>query len=187
MTNTRLLILFWDLGVNDPSVIIFAQRISNEIHIIDHYEMSGEGLAHFVKVLQDKKYKYRSHYAPHDIKARLQGEQCRSRLDIAHDLGIDFEVVPSMSIYEGIELTRSIFKNLWFDETNCKHLIKCLSNYVKRYNEAYNVYTDQPVHNWASHSSDAFRMMGIIYSQRDDNRRSLAEIEMEEKKYRRFI
>lgn len=177
---------FWDLGVGDSTAIIFAQRIGQEIHIIDFYEAAGEGLQHYAKILKDKCYRYRNHWAPHDIRVRELSNYARTRLDVARDLGIDFEIVPDLSVFEGIELTRSILSKCWFDEEKCKYLLKCLLNYVKKFSEAYNVYSDHPLHNWASHSSDAFRMLGVVYSQLSKaGSKSLAEIEAEDNLYRR--
>jgi len=176
---------FWDLGVGDSTAIIFAQRVGQEIHIIDHYEMHGEGLDHYAKIISEKPYNYGTHYAPHDIRVRELAAGARTRLEIARDLGLNFDIVPDMSIYEGIELSRSLIHQMWFDEKKCKYLLKCLLNYVKRYNEQYNVYSDQPLHNWASHSADAFRMLGCIYSQRSGGITSLAQLDREEKEYRK--
>jgi hypothetical protein len=176
---------FWDLGVGDSTAIIFAQRVGQEIHIIDHYEMHGEGLDHYAKIISEKPYNYGTHYAPHDIRVRELAAGARTRLEIARDLGLNFDIVPDMSIYEGIELTRSLIHQMWFDEKKCKYLLKCLLNYVKRYNEQYNVYSDQPLHNWASHSADAFRMLGCIYSQRVGGITSIAQLEREEKEFRK--
>lgn len=178
---------FWDLGVGDSTAIIFSQRVGKEIHIIDHYEMHGEGLDHYAKIIAERGYNYGTHFAPHDIQVRELASGARTRVEIARDLGLNFDIVPNMSVYEGIELTRSIVSRCWFDEKKCKYLLKCLLNYVKRYNEQYNVYSDQPLHNWASHSADAFRMLGCIYSQREGSgSKSLAEIEREEKMYRKY-
>ena len=47
---------WWDLGIGDSTSIWFAQRIGNEIHLIDYYETSGESLAHYANVLEDKGY-----------------------------------------------------------------------------------------------------------------------------------
>jgi phage terminase large subunit len=177
---------FWDLGVGDSTAIIFAQYIDNEIHIIDHYESHGEGLDHYAKVLSEKKYRYSQHYAPHDIQVRELCSGARTRLEIARDLGINFDVVRNVSIYEGVELARSVIPKCWIDDQKCKYLLKCLLNYVKRFNEAYNVYSDAPLHNWASHSADAFRMLGLTYSQPQSDGTSLRQIEWEEKQYRKF-
>ena len=52
---------WWDLGMNDSTVITFAQRFGDEIRIIDCYENSGEGLEHYLNVIDDKPYKYSKH------------------------------------------------------------------------------------------------------------------------------
>ena len=64
---------FWDLGVSDSTSIGFFQKIGSEWHLIDYYEASGEGLQHYLEVLQNKKYIYKGHYAPHDIEVRELG------------------------------------------------------------------------------------------------------------------
>ncbi len=178
---------FWDLGVGDSTAIIFAQKIGQEIHLIDHYEMHGEGLDHYARIIKERDYNYGTHYAPHDIRVRELASGARTRLEIARDLGLNFSIVPDLSVYEGIELTRSLMHKVWIDEKKCKYLFKCLLNYVKRYNETYAVYSDQPLHNWASHSADAARLMGIIYSQRNTFSKSLSDIEREDKLYRRKV
>jgi phage terminase large subunit len=49
---------WWDLGIGDSTAIWFSQQAGLERHIIDYYECSGEGLAHYAKVLQDRNYIY---------------------------------------------------------------------------------------------------------------------------------
>ena len=176
---------FWDLGVGDSTAITFAQRTQNEIHIIDYYESNGMGLDHYAQIIDEKKYRYGTHWAPHDIKVRELGSGARTRLDIARDLGLNFSVVPSVNIYEGIELVRSIFKKFWFDKEKAKQLLKCLENYCKQYNEMYNVYSNTPVHNFASHGADSMRGLGIIYSRSSAGTKSEEELEWEDRKYSR--
>lgn len=88
---------WWDLGIGDSTAIWFAQRVNEEIHLIDYYENSGESLAHYADVLDEKNYAYERHIAPHDIQARELGTG-KSRLEVAQDLGIDFEVAPKLTI-----------------------------------------------------------------------------------------
>ena len=64
---------WWDLGIGDSTAIWFAQRIGEEIHLIDYYENSGESLMHYADVLEEKGYAYERHIAPHDIQARELG------------------------------------------------------------------------------------------------------------------
>jgi hypothetical protein len=177
---------FWDLGVGDATSIVFIQRVSQEIRVIDYYESVGHGLEHYLRILRDKDYNYGEHYAPHDIQVRVLTQGARTRWDIAKEMGIPFKIVPSVSIEEGISNVRAIFHRCWFDEKRCKNLLKCLENYHKQYIEKYNVYADQPVHDWSSHASDAFRMMGIICNRdsRQGEGSSSAQLEFEDRKYR---
>ena len=73
---------WWDLGIGDSTAIWFAQRVGQEVHLIDYYENSGESLAHYVDILSDKGYAYSNHIAPHDIMARELGTG-KSRYEVA--------------------------------------------------------------------------------------------------------
>ena len=180
---------FWDLGVGDETVILFTQEIGKEIHIIDIYRNQGEGLNHYAKVLQslsdDRDWVYGDHYAPHDIQVRELGSGAKTRLDIARELGINFMIVPKLSIAEGIEQARGIFPRIWIDSKRCTYLIKALENYHKHYNESLNVYSDRPVHNWASHTADAFRGMAIIYNGRSRGHMSEEDADKMQNLYQR--
>jgi len=157
---------YWDLGVSDSTAIIFAQNIGQEIHIIDIYSNEGEGLDHYARVVEQKAkdglWKYGVHCAPHDIKVRELGHGAKTRLQMASDLGLNFEIVPKLSIQEGIEMTRAMWHKLWIDKKKCGFFLKCAENYHRVYNERLNVYSDKPCHDWSSNIMDAFRYMGVM-------------------------
>ena len=98
---------WWDLGIGDSTAIWFVQRAGLEQHVIDYYECSGEGLAHYAKVLQDRGYVYGTHWAPHDIEARELGTG-KSRLEVARGLGLEFKVAPRLAVEDGIEAVRNL-------------------------------------------------------------------------------
>jgi len=145
----------WDLGVDDSTAIIFHQSCGNEIHIIDTYEAHGEGLQHYARVLKQKAeencWVYGAHYGPHDLRVRELGSGARSRLEIARDLGINFEIVPNIQISDGIEHGRNLWPRLWIDRKKCLRFIKAAENYHRQYNEKLNVYSERPLHDWSSH------------------------------------
>jgi hypothetical protein len=182
---------FWDIGVGDSTTIIFAQRCGQEIHIVDCYENHGEGLAHYVNIVQQKAsmygWSYGGHYAPHDIQVREFTQGARSRLMIAKELGIPFQIVPNLPIIDGIEMVRGLFPRLWIDSVKCKRLVKALENYHKSYNEAMNVYSERPVHDWSSHWADAARYMAVQYSKSSQaGRMTESEALAMERKYRSY-
>ena len=79
---------WWDLGMNDSTVITFVQRRKDEVRVIDCYENSSEGLEHYANVLDEKPYTYDKHIAPHDIRVREIGTN-KSRWETAKELGIE--------------------------------------------------------------------------------------------------
>ena len=99
--------------------------MGNEIHLIDYYETSGESLAHYANVLEEKAYNYGRHIAPHDIVARELGTG-KSRLEVAQEVGINFDICPKLEIQHGIESVRNTLDQCWFDKNRCKNGIECL-------------------------------------------------------------
>jgi len=157
---------YWDLGISDAMSIWFVQDMGKEQRIINYYENSGEGLVHYINYLHDFRnmygFVYGEHYAPHDIQVR-ELTTGRSRLETASSLGINFNLVPNKSVADGIEAVRHVLPRCWFDAERCKDGINALRNYHKEWNERLNTYSDKPLHNWASHGSDAFRMFAIAF------------------------
>ena len=147
---------WWDLGIGDSTAIWFAQRVGEEVHLIDYYENSGESLMHYADVLEDKGYAYSRHIAPHDIQARELGTG-KSRLEVSQELGIMFEVAPRLEVDHGIESVRNALPYCWFDREKCKLGIDALRQYRKQWDEKNQVFKSKPLHDWCSHSADAFR------------------------------
>ena len=151
----------WDLGISDAMSIGFFQLIGQEVHMIDYYEKSGEGLPHFAKMLQDKGYVYGKHFAPHDIKQR-ELTTGKTRLETARSLGIPFEEVPNIGLQNGIDQARSLFKRLWVDKDACKEFLRAIPQYTKEYDEDRKIFKDRPLHDWTSHSADMFRYAAVV-------------------------
>ena len=155
----------WDIGIGDSTSIIFYQVYGLEVRIIDYYEASGEGLAHYAKVLRERDYVYGTHHAPWDIEVRELGTG-KSRLETARSLGIKFHVLKQHSVNDGIEMGRNLLPRVWFDETKCERLIEGLRNYRKEWDEVRKCFKDNPLHDWTSHPADAFRYLAMAQPKR---------------------
>jgi len=153
---------YWDLGYRDSTAIWFAQDAGREVHLIDYYEASGESLSHYRNVMNERGYTYGKHYAPHDIKKHELGPG-KTLWEQAKSIGIKFQVMPKLSIEDGIEATRQIFSICWFDKTKCRRGIDALKSYRKDYDEENRVFRLRPVHDWASDGADAFRTLGVCH------------------------
>jgi hypothetical protein len=150
--------------MNDSMAIWFHQRIGMEDRFIDYYEASGEGFAHYKKVLDNKQYAYAAHYGPHDLDVRELGTGV-SRLKSAEDLGIRFTVVPRVRYkQDAIEAARGRLPSCWFDETKCAQGIRHLDNYRKEWDDRLGVFKQVPRHDEASHGADAYMTFATGYN-----------------------
>ena len=138
----------WDIGYGDSTSITFWQEIGGEIRIIDFYEAQGEGIAHYAKIIQNKPYVYGTHYMPHDAGSGSI-QTGRTLQDIAWEIGIKTTILQRESdIQIGIEAVRAMLSIVFIDQTKCLHLIKCLENYHKKFNEKTQSYSESPLHDW---------------------------------------
>lgn len=157
---------WWDLGMNDKNVCIFTQRFGAEIRFIDYYENSGEGLAHYVKMLQDKGYTYGTHTFPHDINVKELGTGV-TRYQTLLDLRLrNIRVVErTKNVNDDIEAVRRLFSRFYFDEENTKKLINALENYRKQWNDKTGEFMNTPLHDANSHAADAMRTLARGWNQ----------------------
>jgi phage terminase large subunit len=160
---------WWDLGIDDAMAIWFIQRVGRELHVIDYQELTGKGLADTMSYVRGhekgyerrKKYNFTIHVMPADIKARELGTG-KSRYEVMLGLTAANETVfvaPGLSVEDGISAARSVIPMCYFDETHAAQGISVLRNYHR------NPKTGRPVHNWASHGSDGFRIGAVALNQ----------------------
>jgi len=150
----------WDLGIGDSTSIWFIQVVGQEIRVIDCFENSGEGLGYYIAHLKSLPYRYGDHFAPHDIDIR-EFTTGVSRLQTARNMGIGFRMVEKLSIDDGIDAVRAIFKRCWFDKEKTKEGRNALTAYHKEWDEKRKEFKRVPFHDWSSHYSDAFRYMAL--------------------------
>lgn len=150
----------WDLGYNDSTAIWFFQQCGHEIHLLEYYENSGEPLTHYLQYIKSKPYSYGKHLVPHDATVHEYSTGL-SRIEVARNHGIHFTVVPDIGINEGIDAARNILNRCWFDEAKCAKGITSLESYKKQWNDRHGCWSSLPLHNFASHGADAFRMLAV--------------------------
>lgn len=162
----------WDLGMDDATAIWFFQvEPSGAWRMLDYYEASGEGLAHYAAVLAAKArpegtaaadgiagrgFCYGRHLAPHDIRVRELGTG-QSRLESAARLGIRFGIAPSLPLADGIDAVRRALPRLWFDSRHCAAGLAALRSYRRQWRPRQEQFSSGPLHDGSSHAADALR------------------------------
>jgi hypothetical protein len=151
----------WDLGIGDATAIWFVQQVGREPRIIDFYMARGASIDHYVKVLKDKPYNYARHLLPHDAdKTELGSGQ--SIIEQLKGMGVrNTRVVKKLSIHERIEIGRRFLRMCYFDRKRCHEGIEALKVYRYEYDALTGVNSRKPIHNWASHPSDAFTYLAV--------------------------
>jgi len=166
--TTKLVYTFWDIGYKDATTIWFFQQVGSELRFIDYYEQTytdyDENYEYILGFAKANNIKYGRHYAPHDIEHRQKTSGGKSARDICGSMGLHFITAPSHSIQDGIQMVRHILPKCTFSQDRCKRGLRCLQEYHKRYDDIKRVFSDKPVHNWASHGADAFRIFAICYN-----------------------
>lgn len=152
--------------MNDATAIWFVARAGDELHVLDYYEASGEGLDHYADVLHAKGFAYDRHIFPHDVSVRELGTG-RSRLETLKELGnggpqVRAQIAPNLRRADGINAVRTILPRCWFDATKCKQGLNALKQYQRHWNETRRTYEDHPHHDWTSHAADAFRYGALL-------------------------
>ena len=144
---------FWDLGVDDPTAIVFAFIKDNKAFIVDYYENTGYDIKHYLDVVNEKNYKYAGHYMPHDSKKRM-GNTGTNILDFCRtQYGFEIRPIPKTnSVRDDIEIVRRHLPDCKIDEKNSQ-LLEHLTNYQ------WNPNTGRILHNEHSHGADAVRML----------------------------
>lgn len=158
---------YWDLGISDTTTIWFRQQMGNEYRYIDCYQMSGVGLEHYVKILKEKPYTYDRHILPHDAAARELGTG-RSREETLRSLGLRCEIQKRQGIADRIQATRLILPKSYFDAKKCQAGLEALRVYQRKYDAKNMIYSDTPLHNFASHFADSFGYSAL--DSRDQNK-----------------
>ncbi len=152
---------YWDLGIGDTTAIWFVQSVGKEFHVIDHLEMSGMGLDWYVKQLKDKPYIYDWHELPHDAAARELGTGL-TREEQLRNYGLGrMRVQDRHAVDDGINAVRMVLDKCWFDEEKCRRGLDALRAYEKKWDQKNQIMSAKPLHNWASHSADAFRTFAM--------------------------
>jgi len=158
---------WWDLGMADQTSIWFMQRHYGQYRAVDYHFASGVGMSHYTQILQQKQeengWTYREHLLPHDASVRELGTGM-SRIETMRSLGVrNVRVIPRLSLQDGVNAVRNVIPMTFFHEPKCETGIEGLRQYSKKRLEGAEdpdgnaIFTNDPLHNWASHPADAFR------------------------------
>lgn len=158
----------FDLGQADHQVIWFFQITKHgDINVIDFWKGKDTNIALTVQILKDKGYTYGTHIWPFDANSRDKAGI--TFVQQASNFNLSGMVLDQSGFLDGVRITRTTLGKCWFDQTKCREGINDLQNYKKRWNSAIGGWTNEHVHDDASHTADAFRYLAQGYGKVDSS------------------
>jgi len=156
--------VFFDLGRRDKTAIWFKQYIAMQHRYIDYYEDSGKHIDEYLKLLQQKGYIYGTVWLPHDARSKTLGTKM-SIEEMVRAKGFNVRIVPGLSLVDGINASRTVLVNSWFDSQRCGLGLNCLKSYKYEVDQKTGQRSQKPLHDDSSHGADAFRYSAIASGQ----------------------
>ena len=152
-----------DLGMRDATVVIYWQVLGSEIRALECDAYKGTALSAIIKDMRAKDFPVETVIAPHDAKVRELGTG-RSRMEVAADLGVYFELAPKMSVADGINATRELLSRVYWDKHKCEMLIEAMRLYRAEEDARLGVLKAVPLHDWTSDYADAVRYFAVHHA-----------------------
>jgi phage terminase large subunit len=148
----------WDLGWNDLMVIVLVQRVASEMRIIGVIMDNLRTLDSYVSELNALGYRWGTDWIPHDGRAK-NTHTGKSTEEMLKSMGRTVQIVPQIGIEDGIKAARMLFPRVYMDK-GASELLNSLKRYKRQ--QFTNGTFGPPVHDDASHGSDAYRYLAVV-------------------------
>jgi phage terminase large subunit len=157
----------WDLGISDSTAIWFWRLVDGGVDVVDHYEAHGKPMSHYFDLLEEREktfhYRYVKHWLPHDARARTLVTGSSILEQFHHRFGNGAVAIgPELSLLDGVQAARWLLQQAVRFHPRCAEGIDALKAYQYDYDEDRKTFSSKPLHNWASHTADAFRYLACV-------------------------
>lgn len=151
-----------DLGFRDTASWWYWQRLAGGYHLLKYEGDSGLDAEDWIPRIQETIVDLGAKtvgkvWLPHDARAKTFQSKHTTVEKFLAAFGADrVGLVPQTKKSDQISAARKVIANCAFNATACEAGLDGLSAWEYDYNEDLQVFSKEPLHNWASHPSDAF-------------------------------
>lgn len=148
----------FDVGAAANQKVWIWQMVGDRINFLE--SLTGDQdcctPADWADVLRTKKYSYGAHFLPHDACAENGGlwQHGLMTAGISHVTPVPRQV----DVWDGINLALEAMPRTFFNATGCADGLDALDAYHAKEKSDGQTISDIPVHDWASHFSDAYSL-----------------------------
>ena len=98
-----------------------------------------------------------------DVHSPKYGE-AKQRIEVMLECGLHPKIILDHALQDGISAVRQVLPICWIDETRCcDNAVEGLRQYQTEWDDEKKIFSDKPLHNWASHFADGFRTLAMAY------------------------
>jgi phage terminase large subunit len=164
----------WDLGKADDTAIWWWRLEGEDVDVLDHYASHGEDLPHYFDLLDSRaeKYgwRYRKHWLPHDARAKTLATRVSVLEQFVERYGTERVAIgPQLTLKDGIAAVRRLLNGSTRIHPRCSDIagpkdcdgLEALRAYHREWDDEAKCFAETPVHDWASHTADAFRYLAL--------------------------
>lgn len=152
--------VFCDLGWSDNTSLWFIQRVGFEYRALKSYQNSQQPWSHYLQMIQAQGYVIGTLWLPHDARAKSLATG-RTIQEISLAAGFRVQIVPNISIEDGINAARMVFPNTYIDAEKCADGIQALRRYRYDVDPDTKQFSRKPLHDDASHYADGWRYFAV--------------------------
>ncbi len=152
----------WDLGVGQNLAIWFWQATAGRIAVVDFYQSNSGSIEEAAAVIVAKGWRRGDDYVPHDARAK-EISTGRTRVETMIRAGLRPKLVAASSVDDRINAARLTIARCHFNAVRCGEGIEALKAFRREWDEKLRTFKDNPVHDWASHPSDAFSYLSLAW------------------------
>lgn len=148
----------FDLGFTDATVCIWFQVTKMGIHIVAAEATTGTDIFYHIEKLHQFDGELGEIWLPHDARAKnLQTGKSIMEQFLAS--GVRPNIVPSHKVRDGISAARKTFPTVKIQANTTGDLVEALKAYRRQWNDNLLMFSETPLHDWASDWADCFRYM----------------------------
>ena len=154
----------WDLGSPRNTVVWYFQTVGRMIRMLGCDRDRDETIVERVSRMRGMGLLFGDHFLPHDAEqTERSGRTLATELRAAGLANV--RIVPrTVDVWYGINHAKQMFQSLEFREAECAGGIEALEAYHTKEVVAGALSTNDPVHDWSSHTADALRTMAEAHA-----------------------
>jgi len=150
----------FDIGWNDSTSVWLFQIVGRDIHIIWHVRRRHHTAAQVWKLIGETEIGIYGAFLPHDGKNKTASGGLSYQGELEKAGATNVTCLPqTRDKWAGINAARDLLPRCYFHRTYCEEGLDALEAYHTKDNSSGGTITKDPVHDWSSHDSDAFRYL----------------------------